>query len=199
MQVFYHATLNHHHRKPFVRLRIPSFYNFPGPLDSLVIRRKAPVTDCDLAGVNQTLAIKTQIAALLLTTATACKHNKRANTTVAHRAAFDFPCDQSQLTLTVLDTEGVRKMASQIGVHGCSKKAVYAYYPDSDTWLLDGAISPVAADYQHPVHVTKGKDQKRSEKKSGRQTSKAEKHGGMQPAEQAPVEQTPVEQAPVEQ
>jgi hypothetical protein len=149
--------------------------------------------------INSSVLIRLAIAALLVFAATACKHNKRANTTVAHRAAFDFPCDQSQLTLMVLDTEGARKMASQIGVHGCSKKAVYAYYPDSDTWLLDGPISPVAADYQHPVHVTKGKDQKRSEKKSGRQTTKAEKHGGMKPAEQAPVEQAPVEQAPVEQ
>ena len=149
--------------------------------------------------ITPNVLLRLAIAALLLTTATACKHNKRANTTVAHRAAFDFPCDQSQLTLTVLDTEGVRKMASQIGVHGCSKKAVYAYYPDSDTWLLDGSISPVAADYQHPVHVTKGKDQKRSEKKSGRQSAKAEKHGGMKPAEQAPVPQVPVEpEAPQE-
>ena len=137
---------------------------------------------------NANVLLRLAIAALLLTTATACKHNKRANTTVAHRAAFDFPCEPSQLTLTVLDTEGARKMASQIGVYGCGKKAVYAYYPDSDTWLLDGPISPVAADYQHPVHVTKGKDQTRSEKKSGRQTTKAEKHGGMQPAEQTPSE-----------
>ena len=148
--------------------------------------------------ITPNVLLRLAIAALLLTTATACKHNKRANTTVAHRAAFDFPCEPSQLTLTVLDTEGARKMASQIGVYGCGKKAVYAYYPDSDTWLLDGAISPVAADYQHPVHVTEGKDQKRSEKKSGRQTTKAEKHGGMKPAEQAPVEQAPVPQVPVE-
>lgn len=148
--------------------------------------------------ITPTVFLRLAIAALLLTTATACKHNKRANTTVAHRAAFDFPCEPSQLTLTVLDTEGARKMASQIGVHGCSKKAVYAYYPDSDTWLLDGPISPVAADYLHPVHVTKGKDAKRSEKKSGRQATKAEKHGGMEPAEPAPVEQAPVQQAPVE-
>jgi hypothetical protein len=150
-------------------------------------------------GINRPVVNRLVLVALLVTAGAACKHNKRANTTVAHRAAFDFPCEQGQLTLTVLDTEGVRKMASQVGVHGCSKKAVYAYYPDSDTWLLDGPISPVAADYQHPVHVTTGKDQKRSEKKSGRQTTKAEKHGGMKPAEQAPVEQAPVEQAPVEQ
>jgi len=141
--------------------------------------------------------IRLAMTALLVFAATACKHNKRANTTVSHRAAYDFPCDQSALTLTVLDTEGARNMATQIGVHGCGMKAVYAYYPDSDTWLLDGAISPVAADYQHPLHVTKGKDQKRGEKKSGRQTTKAEKHGGMKPAETPPVEPAPTP-APVE-
>jgi hypothetical protein len=138
------------------------------------------------------------IIALFLLATTACKHNKRANTTVGHRAAFDFPCEQSELTLTVLDTEGARHMASQIGVHGCGKKAVYAYYPDSDTWLLDGAVSAAPDGYHVPAHITKGKDTKRSEKKSGRQATKAEKHGGMGPAETAPVEPTPVEPTPVE-
>ena len=128
------------------------------------------------------------IVALLVIAGSACKHNKRANTTVVHRAAFDFPCEQSQLSLHVLDTEGVRKMASQIGVHGCGKKAVYAYYPDSDTWLLDGPISPVAADDQAQAHVTKGKDQKRSVKRSGRDSTKAEKRGKMQSGSPAPVE-----------
>jgi hypothetical protein len=142
--------------------------------------------------------IRLAIAALLVFAATACKHNKRANTTVSHRAAYDFPCDPSALTLTVLDTEGVRKMASQIGVHGCGMKAVYAYYPDSDTWLLDGAISPIASDYKPHAHVTKGGNEKRGEKKSGRDTTKAEKRGGMKPAEQESVEEAPVQQAPVE-
>jgi len=164
-----------------------------------LVRRKKGWRAFEQQGIKRPVLNRLVLVALLVTAGAACKHNKRANTTVAHRAAFDFPCEKSQLTLTVLDTEGARNMASQIGVHGCSKKAVYAYFPDSDTWLLDGAISPVAADYQHPVHVTKGKDQKRGEKKSGRQTTKAEKHGGMKPAEQAPVEQAPVEQAPVEQ
>jgi len=51
---------------------------------------------------------------------------------------------QSELTLTVLDTEGVRDMASQIAVEGCGKKAVYVYYPDTDTWILDGAVAPAS-------------------------------------------------------
>jgi hypothetical protein len=142
-------------------------------------------------GIERPVLNRLVLVALLVTAGAACKHNKRANTTVSHRAAFDFPCDQGQLTLTVLDTEGARNMASQIGVHGCGKKAVYAYYPDSDTWLLDGAVSPVAADYQPQPHVTKGKDQKRGEKKSGRRSKKAEKHGGMGPSEKAPVEPAP--------
>ena len=163
-----------------------------------VVWRRNDWRACVSRCITPIVLLRLAIAALLLTTATACKHNKRANTTVANRAAFDFPCEPSQLTLTVLDTEGVRKMASQIGAYGCGMKAVYAYYPDSDTWLLDGPIAPVAADYQHPVHVTKGKDQKRGEKKSGRQSAKAEKRGGMKPAEQESVEQAPVQQAPVE-
>jgi len=132
--------------------------------------------------------IRLAIAVLLVIAGTACKHNKRANTTVGHRAAFDFPCEQGELTLTVLDTEGARNMASQIGVHGCGKKAVYAYYPDSDTWLLDGAVSIAPDGYQAPAHVTKGKGEKRAEKHSGRQATKAEKRGGMKPAETTPVE-----------
>ena len=149
-------------------------------------------------GITSAVSGRLLIIALFLLTATACKHNKRASTTVGHRAAFDFPCEQSELTLTVLDTEGARHMASQIGVHGCGKKAVYAYYPDSDTWLLDGVVS-VAPDGDHvPPHITRGKDEKRAEKKSGRQATKAEKQGGMGPGEPAPVEETPVEQAPGE-
>jgi hypothetical protein len=152
---------------------------------------------CEPRCITGSVLIRLFIAALLVTAGTACKHNKRANTTIMHRAAFDFPCEQSQLTLTVLDTEGARHMASQIGVHGCDKKAVYAYYPDSNTWLLDGMVSPTAADFHAQAHVTKGKDQKRGEKKSGRQSTKAEKHGGMEPAQQAPVEQaTPTETVP---
>ncbi len=137
------------------------------------------------------------MAVLLVTAGTACKHNKRANTTVIHRAAFDFPCDPSRLSLTVLDTEGARKMASQIGVYGCEKKAVYVYYPDADTWLLDGAVSPTEAGYQPAAHVTTGKNEKRSEKKSGRGSKKAEKRGGMEPVESAPVAPMPAGETPL--
>ncbi len=131
------------------------------------------------------------IVMLLLLAATACKHNKRANTTVGHRAAFDFPCEPSELTLTVLDAEGARNMASQIGVYGCDKKAVYAYYPNSDTWLLDGVVSAAPVGYKVPAHITHGKDKTKADK----QAAKAEKRGGMGPIETAPVEPTPVEEA----
>lgn len=145
------------------------------------------------------MAARILLIALFLLTATACKHNKRANTTVGHRAAFDFPCEQSALTLTVLDTEGARNMASQIGVHGCDKKAVYAYYPDSDTWLLDGPISDAPEGYVPAAHLTQGKDTKRGEKKSGKQSSKAEKRGKMGasvPATAVEPDAAPAEVAP---
>jgi hypothetical protein len=48
---------------------------------------------------------------------------------------------QNELTLTVLDTEGARDLASQIAVEGCGKKAVYVYYPDTNTWILDGVVA----------------------------------------------------------
>ena len=149
-------------------------------------------------GITPAVSGRVLIIALFLLAATACKHNKHANTTVGHRAAFDFPCEQSKLTLTVLDTEGARHMASQIGVHGCGKKAVYAYYPDSDTWLLDGAVSAAPDGYHVPAHITNGKDEKRAEKKSGRQATKAEKRGGMEATEQMPAEPAPVEEATLE-
>jgi hypothetical protein len=145
--------------------------------------------------ITVTVLMRLAIAVLLVIAGTACKHNKRANTTVTHRAAFDFPCEHGQLTLTVLDTEGARHMASQIGVHGCGKKAVYAYYPDSDTWLLDGVVSAAPDGYRVPTHITTGRHEKRAEKKSGRQATKAEKRGGMEPAGPAPVSPAPVEQA----
>jgi hypothetical protein len=88
------------------------------------------------------------LLALLLVAATACKHNQRAQTTVRQRAAFDFPCPESGLTLKILDTEGARDLASQIAVQGCDKKAVYVYYPDTNTWILDGVVSPVPIDDQ---------------------------------------------------
>jgi len=123
------------------------------------------------------------VVALLLTAATACKHNKHASTTVRHRAMFDMSCPEEELKLTVIDTEGARNLASQIAVRGCDQKAVYVYYPDSNTWLIDGVVTPLPEGHQVPPHVTKGKDKKKEDKRA----AKAEKHGEMNPSDGAPA------------
>lgn len=137
------------------------------------------VQRCITSGV----LIRLALAALLITAGTACKHNKKANTTVARRASFDLACPREDLKLNVVDTEGARKMATQIAVQGCDQKAVYAYYPDSDTWLIDGAVTPLSADYEVPPPIAKGRG-----KRGDKQMQKAEKRGKMDAAESAPVE-----------
>jgi hypothetical protein len=112
---------------------------------------------------------------------------------VTRRAAFDLACPKEELKLNVVDTEGVRKMASQIAVRGCEQKAVYVYYPDSDTWVIDGIVTPLSADYQVPPPIDKGRG-KRGDKKA----QKAEKRGKMDSGSPAPVEPAPVEPTPVE-
>ena len=49
------------------------------------------------------------LAVALITAASACKHNKRANTTVRHRAEFDMSCPRDDLRLIVLDTEDAER------------------------------------------------------------------------------------------
>jgi hypothetical protein len=123
------------------------------------------------------------LVTFLLVAAVACKHNKKANTTVRARASFEFPCPQDELTLRVGDTQGARKLASMIGAYGCGKKAVYVYAPDIDSWVIDGAIRDIPEDFEVPPNVTKGKGKKRVDKKA----SKAEKRGEMGPTEKAPA------------
>ena len=154
--------------------------------------------------ITSSMLIRLAIVALLVIAGTACKHNKRANTTVIRRAAFDLSCPKEELKLNVVDTEGARKMASQMAVRGCEQKAVYVYYPDSDTWIIDGIVTPLAPAYEVPPPIDKGRG-----KRGDKQAQKAEKRGKMNPrspapaepapAEPAPVEQAPVEPAPVEQ
>ena len=134
------------------------------------------------------------LIAILVITGVACKHNKRANTTVRSRAAFDLLCPPNELALGVIDTEGARKLASQIAVYGCGQKAVYVYYPDTDTWVIDGAISEVPADYEIPELGEPSKKAKKSRKKA----QKAHKKGGMGSGAPAPVEQPSVEQPAVD-
>jgi hypothetical protein len=117
------------------------------------------------------------IVGLLVIVAVACKHNKRANTTVRERAAFDLLCPPNDLQLGIIDTEGARKLATQIAVWGCDKQAVYVYYPDADTWVIDGAVSEVPEDYDSSAldeELGEGRD-----KKTKRKAEKAKKKGKM--------------------
>lgn len=136
------------------------------------------------------MLIRLAIAAVLIVGATACKHNKHASTTVRNRAAFDLSCPKEDLTLVVADTDGARKLATQIGVYGCGQKAVYAYYPDANTWLIDGIVTPMASDFELPS--SEGDAKKRADKKA----SKAEKRGKMNPDSSAPDAPAPAEAAP---
>ena len=133
--------------------------------------------------ISRNVLIRLALAALLVTAGTACKHNKRANTTVARRAGFDLSCPKEDLKLNVVDTEGARKMATQIAVQGCDQKAVYVYFPDSDTWVINGIVTPLSADYEVPPPIAKGRG-----KRGDKQMQKAEKRGKMDAAESAPVE-----------
>ncbi len=87
------------------------------------------------------------LVALVVLAGAACKHNKHATTTVRNRAMFDFPCAKDELTLKVADVQGARKLATQIAAYGCGKKAVYAYVPNTNTWLLNGAVSEIPEDF----------------------------------------------------
>ena len=160
----------------------------PGSSDQKKVWRTF-VPRCITSGV----LIRLALAALLVTAGTACKHNKKASTTVTRRAAFDLDCPKEELKLNVVDTEGVRKMATQIAVRGCEQKAVYAYYPDSDTWTIDGIVTPLKSDYEVPPPIGKGIG-KRGDKK----TQKAEKRGKMDSGSPVPIGAAPVEPMPVE-
>ena len=127
------------------------------------------------------------LVALLVAIGAACKHNKHANTTVSNRAMFDFPCPKDQLTLRVADVQGARKLATQIAAYGCGKKAVYVYVPETNTWIINGAVSEIPADFDMQKNVTEGTDKKRDQKKA----AKAEKHGDMKPEAEAPTEAAP--------
>jgi hypothetical protein len=120
---------------------------------------------------------------VLVMAGSACKHNKNANTTVKHRAGFDLACPEDELVLNVIDTEGARKLSSQIAVYGCGQKAVYVYYPDGNTWVIDGIVTPMEEDWEVPPPITSG-----AGKKSSRRAAKAEKKGGMASEEAVPEE-----------
>jgi len=124
--------------------------------------------------ITDAVLLRLSIVGLLVISAVACKHNKRANTTVRERAAFDLLCEPNELKLGVIDTEGARKLVSQIAVYGCDKKAVYVYYPDADTWVIDGPITEVPEDFK-----LKERSGENRNKKSKRKAQKAKKKGNM--------------------
>ena len=102
---------------------------------------------------------------------------------MVRRAAFDLSCPKEELKLNVVDVEGAREMATQIAVRGCEQKAVYVYYPDSDTWIIDGAVTALSTDYQVPPPIDKGRG-----KRGDKQAVKAEKRGKMTNDPAEPVE-----------
>ncbi len=102
----------------------------------------------DSRGISGLMAYRLLLVLLLVSTAGACKHNKRASRTVLERASFDFYCPKSDIELHVIDEEGIRNLASQIAAFGCDQKAVYVFYPDADTWTLNGPVMSASAELQ---------------------------------------------------
>ena len=93
----------------------------------------------------------------------ACGHDKRAMKTVTARASFELSCPQGQLELTVLSTEGARKLASQIGVTGCGQKVVYVYFSSTDTWTSDSAITPAMTQREEAYKEQKARQDQAAE------------------------------------
>ena len=93
----------------------------------------------------------------------ACGHDKRAMKTVTARASFELSCPQDQLELTVLSTEGARKLASQIGVTGCGQKVVYVYFSSTDTWTSDSAITPAMTQREEAYKEQKARQDQAAE------------------------------------
>ena len=93
----------------------------------------------------------------------ACGHDKRAMKTVTARASFELSCPQGQLELTVLSTEGARKLASQIGVTGCGQKVVYVYFSSTDTWTPDSAITPAMTQREEAYKEQKARQDQAAE------------------------------------
>jgi len=93
----------------------------------------------------------------------ACGHDKRAMKTVTARASFELSCPQDELELTVLSTEGARKLASQIGVTGCGQKVVYVYFSSTDTWTADSAITPAMTQREEAYERQKAREDQAAE------------------------------------
>jgi len=113
------------------------------------------------------------LALLIATVALACGHNRRSTKTVLDRASFDFHCPREQIELIVIDEEGARNLASQIAAHGCEHKAVYVFFPDVDTWVLNGSVAP--APVEHDPGAYHGKRLNKKEEKAAKKSEKKDK------------------------
>jgi hypothetical protein len=103
------------------------------------------------------------VSAVVATLCVGCGHDKRAMKTVTARASFELSCPQDQLELTVLSTEGARKLANQIGVTGCGQKVVYVYFSSTDTWTPDSAITPVMTQREEEYKEQKARQDQAAE------------------------------------
>ena len=83
--------------------------------------------------------------------------------TVTARASFELSCPRDQLELTVLSTEGARKLANQIGVTGCGQKVVYVYFSSTDTWTSDSAITPAMTQREEAYKEQKARQDQAAE------------------------------------
>jgi hypothetical protein len=118
------------------------------------------------------------VSAIAFTLCVACGHDKRAMKTVTARASFELSCPQDELELTVLSTEGARKLASQIGVKGCGQKAVYVYFSSTDTWTADSAITPAMTQHEEAYEEQKARENQAAEEDRRFEQQKSYQRGG---------------------
>lgn len=110
------------------------------------------------------IASRTLLAASLLALLCgACSHHKRAAKTVTSRSSFDLSCPHDQIELTVLATEGPRKLATQIGAAGCDQKAVYVYFASNDTWVANGTITPAMIQHEEDYRLERAREEQAAE------------------------------------
>ena len=102
-------------------------------------------------------------AALMAALCVSCSHDKHAMKTVTSRASFDLSCPEDELELSVLSTTGARKLANQIGVTGCGKKAVYVYFSSTDSWIADSEITPTMTQREEAYKAQKAREEQAAE------------------------------------
>jgi hypothetical protein len=98
--------------------------------------------------------------------------------TITSRASFELSCPQDELELTVLSTEGARKLASQIGVTGCGQKVVYVYFSSTDTWTADSAITPTMTQREDAYEEQKAREDQAAEEERRLEKQQSYQRGG---------------------